>query len=538
MCRIHSLPLLLGVFTILLIGSCRKNSEEPPAPPSGGGDQDRVVPDAPLTDEENALWESLPDTIIELEDIILPNGLSVHDFLSVHDPDWLNDPSYRGNRDASDLSPDDQKNMLLSKMLATGRHLVDDAAHTHPEEGPDKPASAGLGYGFGSKWYKVRTRPVASTAPDVGTTCAPDPGCTDKLIYGLDCSAMAYWIAYHAGLRFSVNEGSAGSGYLSNAQNWSNAMTAPGSENYQALSYEPLSPAPSVADLHAGDVIVKPGHIGIVLVHGADRWIYQSNGTGYACPANGQPCTNNNIPARGPRLVKLVPAAVAQLFSGYGVLRLQAQGGCPGTSTDIDGNIYPVVRIGEQCWMAANLKTTRYRDGSTIPNVTDNTAWTQLNSGAWCNHNNILANDSIYGKLYNGYAAVNPDICPQGWHVPTDAEWQQLELALGMPAGALNSTGGNRGVAQNVGGKMKATTLWATTADATNESGFSGLPGGFRADHAGGAFGGLGHYGQWWSASEGGAELAWARQLISGHAGVSRGDYNKSNGFCLRCVRD
>lgn len=212
---------------------------------------------------------------------------------------------------------------------------------------------------------------------------------------------------------------------------------------------------------------------------------------------------------------------------------------CPESPTvmDIDGNVYPVVRIGDQCWMAANLRTTRYRDGTIIPNVTGNTAWTQLNSGAWSNYNNSPGNDASYGKLYNWYAAANPNICPQGWHVPTDAEWQQLESALGMPGSELVQTG-YRGASQNVGGKMKTTTLWVSpNTGATNESGFSGLPGGGR-DGNGGNFYNLGSSVGWWSASGSGAEDAWGRFLANGSAGVSRYYYLKRNGFCLRCVRD
>ena len=205
--------------------------------------------------------------------------------------------------------------------------------------------------------------------------------------------------------------------------------------------------------------------------------------------------------------------------------------------TDIDGNVYPVVQIGDQCWMAANLKTTRYRDGSTIPNVTGNTVWFQLNSGAWCNYYNSPANDATYGKLYNWYAAANSNICPDGWHVPTDAEWQQLELALGMPAGEVNNTG-YRGAVQNVGGKMKTTSLWnAPNTGATNESGFSSLPGGDR-EGFNGAFGNLGSNGRWWSGSEIGEEVAWNRLLDNDDAGVGRGISDKRTGFCLRCVRD
>ncbi|MBK8227006.1 MAG: fibrobacter succinogenes major paralogous domain-containing protein [Flavobacteriales bacterium] len=206
------------------------------------------------------------------------------------------------------------------------------------------------------------------------------------------------------------------------------------------------------------------------------------------------------------------------------------------TVTDVDGNVYRSVRIGGQCWMAENLKTTRNNDGTDIPNVTDGAAWSQLSSDAWCYYNNSPAS-AIYGKLYNWYVATNTNICPQGWHVPTDAEWQQLELTLGMPAGEVSNTS-FRGAAQNVGGKMKATTLWvAPNTGATNESGFSGLPGGFRTN-ANGAFNYLGNAGFWWSVSESGAEDAWYRTLDGNDAGVYRFNSAKRDGFCLRCIRD
>ncbi|MBK9513099.1 MAG: fibrobacter succinogenes major paralogous domain-containing protein [Flavobacteriales bacterium] len=102
------------------------------------------------------------------------------------------------------------------------------------------------------------------------------------------------------------------------------------------------------------------------------------------------------------------------------------------TVTDIDGNVYPAVQIGGQCWMAANLKTTRYRDGSTIPNVLDQNAWIQPDLGpAWCNYDNSPANDVIHGKLYNWSAAANPNTCPQGWHLPSNSEWTVLTDNLG-----------------------------------------------------------------------------------------------------------
>lgn len=210
------------------------------------------------------------------------------------------------------------------------------------------------------------------------------------------------------------------------------------------------------------------------------------------------------------------------------------------TVTDIMGNVYPVVRIGDQCWMGTNLRTDQYRDGTTIPQVTSDVSWTQQNSGARCNYeNNFSAYNATYGKLYNWYAAANPNLCPLGWHVPTDAEWQQLEEALGMPGVELDQQSTWRGSAQNVGGKLKTLNLWdLPNLGATNETGFSALPGGKRNGEFG-FFSLLGSTGFLWSSSENGAIYGWSRSLSFGVAGIWRsGSDLKQNGFCVRCIRD
>ncbi|MCB0795053.1 MAG: T9SS type A sorting domain-containing protein [Flavobacteriales bacterium] len=205
---------------------------------------------------------------------------------------------------------------------------------------------------------------------------------------------------------------------------------------------------------------------------------------------------------------------------------------CPASVTDIDGNTYPAVLIGDQCWMSENLKTAHYRDGSVIPNTTNLFSWALLNSGAWCNYDNDPVSDTIYGKLYNGHAVGDVrGLCPQGWHVPSDAEWQQLELTLGMPTGEVNTIG-LRGVGQHVGWKLKATTHWPNPNLATNESGFTALPGGNRG--SGGSFYDIGYYGSWWSSSD----TAWYRALWSSSAGVDRNYYGKRAGFSVRCLKD
>jgi uncharacterized protein (TIGR02145 family) len=211
---------------------------------------------------------------------------------------------------------------------------------------------------------------------------------------------------------------------------------------------------------------------------------------------------------------------------------------CEPTVTDIDGNSYPVVRIGNQCWMAANLRTTRYNDGSPIPNVTDAAQWGTTTSGAWCTGDDLPANEPVYGKLYNWYTVADPRLPPAGWHVPTDAEWKQMELAIGMPAALLDSLGA-RGDAQGVGGKLKSpSALWSPTNNgATNETGFSGLPGGYRLPDGSFVSPG-GNDGDWWTASESDTTLVWYHALDGDDAAVHRNRAAKTLGFGVRFIRD
>jgi len=199
-----------------------------------------------------------------------------------------------------------------------------------------------------------------------------------------------------------------------------------------------------------------------------------------------------------------------------------------GSITDIDGNTYKTVTIGTQTWMAENLKVTKYNDGIAIPNVTDNTAWSELTTGALCDYDNTPSNSETYGKLYNWHAVNTGKLCPTGWHVPSDAEWTELTDYLG----------------ENAGGKLKATgTIEAGTGlwydpntGATNETGFTALPGGHRLYD--GTFYYVGNFGHWWSATEVDTDSAWHRGMNDGNSGVDRFGDNKELGFSVRCLRD
>jgi uncharacterized protein (TIGR02145 family) len=196
------------------------------------------------------------------------------------------------------------------------------------------------------------------------------------------------------------------------------------------------------------------------------------------------------------------------------------------TITDKDGNIYKTVTIGNQKWMAENLKTTKYNDGTTIPNVTEDEQWSKLSTGAWCNYDNDSRSGVIYGKLYNWYAVNTNKLCPTGWHVPTKAEWEELTIYLAVD-GHINAEGK----------ALKAISGWNNNGNGTDSYGFKGLPGGYRGGR-GGSFGSIGNYGYWWSSSEDGADGAWARGLGYGSDGADRGSSSEKDGYSVRCLRD
>jgi uncharacterized protein (TIGR02145 family) len=211
---------------------------------------------------------------------------------------------------------------------------------------------------------------------------------------------------------------------------------------------------------------------------------------------------------------------------------LCAQQGKPGPNiTDAEGNSYKTVTIGTQQWMAKNLKVSKYSDGTTIPNITDNNQWQNNTTGAWAYYNNDAANNAKYGKLYNWYAVSkttngNKNVCPTGWHVPTDAEWTVLTDYLWGNSVA--------------GGKMKeiGTNNWdSPNTRATNTSLFTGLPGGTRNYDSGG-YGSIGGAGYWWSSTGSNTDGAWGRNLGSFYGGADRYSYDKRYGFSVRCLRD
>jgi len=193
--------------------------------------------------------------------------------------------------------------------------------------------------------------------------------------------------------------------------------------------------------------------------------------------------------------------------------------------TDDDGNNYPVVQIGTQTWMGENLRTTKLTDHSAISNVTDPVAWYGLTTPGYCWYNNDLANKPVYGGIYNFYAVNSNKLCPVGWHVPLDAEWTILTDYLGALA--------------IVGDKLKETgnAHWSSPLNnATNETGFTALPGGARYinDNGGLKFDYINLMAIFWSGT-----LPYTRSVYGYNSEVWRGAFSTSkSGFSVRCIKD
>lgn len=192
--------------------------------------------------------------------------------------------------------------------------------------------------------------------------------------------------------------------------------------------------------------------------------------------------------------------------------------------TDIrDGNVYNWVKIGNQIWMAENLRYLPSVVGPGTGSKTTPYYYVYGYEGTSVAAAKATANYTTYGVLYNWTAACNS--CPDGWHLPSDAEWTELTDYLGGTSDA--------------GGKLKetGTTHWySPNTGATNETGFTALPGGYRFNN--GSFFDIGHYGDWWSATEDDTSNAWYRYMGYNYSNVNRRDYNKEVGFSVRCVRD
>ena len=197
-----------------------------------------------------------------------------------------------------------------------------------------------------------------------------------------------------------------------------------------------------------------------------------------------------------------------------------------GSLTDQDGNTYKTILIGTQTWMARNLNTTKYNDGTSIPVITDTTYWSNLSTPGCCWQNNDPARKVTYGVLYNWYTVNTGKLCPSGWHVPDDGEWTKLTDYLGS---------------ENIaGGKLKESGFkhWNNpNTGATNETYFSAFPGGDRLNSPATLFENLGNMGGWWT-TEFNVDLAISRNMYNYSDHVLKLFYPKQCGLSVRCVWD
>ncbi len=210
--------------------------------------------------------------------------------------------------------------------------------------------------------------------------------------------------------------------------------------------------------------------------------------------------------------------------TGYGSILNMAT--LDSTITDIENNHYRIIQIGMQVWMAENLKTTKYRNGENITNVTTASGWNQAKTGAYCNYDNSGNLHTIYGSLYNFYAIADTrNIAPAGWHVPGNTEWDLMINLIGgktVAGGKLKETGSAHWQSPNMG--------------ATNETGFTALPGGCRDDQ--GVFTAINEGGAWWMSTTSGSYLAWFCQMNKDDATFFSIAWLEGFGFSVRCVRD
>jgi uncharacterized protein (TIGR02145 family) len=197
----------------------------------------------------------------------------------------------------------------------------------------------------------------------------------------------------------------------------------------------------------------------------------------------------------------------------------------PVTITDNDGNVYNVIRIGTQVWLKENLKTTTFNDDVAIAYVTNAASWSALTTHGYCWYNNTESNKATYGALYNWHAVNSGKLCPTGWHVPSDDEWLTLVNFLGGESPA--------------GGKLKetGTTHWQSpNSGATNESGFTALPGGWRRGDTG-SYESLNVYGYWWTSTLL-TPSSWFRRIWYNDDKTYRNLTDPKYGMSVRCIKN
>lgn len=510
---------LLYLCLLLMTWSCKKDKEElideEPVPQN-------IDPFVPEFEE----WiSSMPDVNIPLEELELDNGINVFEFLSQNDPQFLTNLGsgrYAASTQKSGLNEEIQYNLFISRMVAVGNNLVSTTAYVKPAgaNATLEPAQNKLVYSFGSKNHTIRKSPTAGGC--VGT----------HNIFGLDCSGMVYQMIFQSGLTQVEDIGMFSCQNVLDVNKW-NAGFAVSDEfpDLMVIDMGNLSPKKR----KSGDIIFyrkakNPTsfhhHIGIVLNNPGNNknHVYQSNGNPDDCTAN---------MSKGPTLKNFDYAHGVFYNTVYRIVKRSD------IIRDFDGNSYQTVQIGSQRWFQDDLRTTRFRDGTPIPNIKDPIQWIANNQPAFATFENEEFNDKVFGLLYNYYAvASNKGLCPLEYHVATDEDWKTLEFTLGMDGDELDMTG-YRGQGVNIGDQLKFEAEWMESGSTSaNSSAFNGLPNGGRSGFDG-IFGGRYTTAFWWTATEAFVtNEAYYRELFFNNNGINRNTYTKEHGFSVRCVKD
>ncbi len=250
-------------------------------------------------------------------------------------------------------------------------------------------------------------------------------------------------------------------------------------------------------------------------------------------------------------IVPGVSAANPVSISNYGFVLLPGNTTCQNEYISVTGcggqdsllyydRYYSLVEIGGQCWFAENLATDKYANGDNIPTDLTNTQWLSTTAGAYAIYNNDIANDAIYGKLYNWYTTVDARrVCPAGWHVPSDCEWMFLEGVIGLSSEEQQQGMIYRGGV--LGGNLKSLSTWSSpNSGATNQTGFTALPGGWKWGY-GSSFSLKGSSGLFWCTSEYDQDAAWYRILNNTDGKIGRFNWDwgvKQSVMSIRCIKD
>lgn len=523
---------------------------------------------------------SIQDTLIRLQDLLLEDGQPVLEFLQTYDPGFLTAyPSLNRPFQTLLLTPPGQKKLFISKMLCMANYLVTPSNHTYPD---DNPPQTGLAYSYGSKEYNIKQYPPAGE-------------CRDRKIYGLDCSGMLYQMTMKAGLPEVVPRYLFSVEAINDVSKWNNALL--NSEDFKNLRMEDKGML-NLDGLKAGDIIIWPRapHVGVV---GKGRYIFNSRGysslpkcinnTAIGFGPRTIPVTSGWVNGFGQgiyKIFRLEPVDIStNALTSIKITSLFASGNINYAGNDIvtdkgicwakhanptidvdtsessgTGNIAltisnldinttyyirsyvtitnPVTNEGATYYGNEIVHETLRNDTDTFTDPRDNQrypfkkigtyTWMTKNMNydlplvSWAYDDN-LSNSSVYGRLYTWASA--PGAAPPGWHIASVADWADLFDYLYGP--------------QVAGGYMKDLTRWnPPNVGATNLSGFSALPGGFKYDAgSGGGYADMGNVCFWWTPGEtvgNGITMA----VTTNGAHVSQSYAQKERGMYVRCVKD